>query len=94
MYMYMYIQVELRELRERTKIEKQMWEENYLKKQDAILMTREREMREGLRRERDMEIETVIHKLEQETATAKDECERAAEARIKSVNLLINIFDN
>ena len=61
-----------------------MWEENYLKKQDATLMSQEREMREQLRKERDMEIETVIQKLETETATAKEECERAAESRIKS----------
>ena len=60
-----------------------MWEENYLKKQETILMTREREMRESLRRERDMEIETVIQKLEKETAAARDETERGAESRIK-----------
>lgn len=60
-----------------------MWEENYLKKQDATLMTRERELRENLRRERDMEIETVIQKLEKETAASKEETERAAESRIK-----------
>ena len=46
-------------------------------------MTRERELRENLRRERDMEIETVIQKLEKETAASKEETERAAESRIK-----------
>jgi 5-azacytidine-induced protein 1 len=77
--------MEMKELHERNKIEKQMWEENYLKKQDAILMTKEREMRERLRQERDMEIETVIHKLESETAAVKEESDRAAESRIKRI---------
>lgn len=57
-----------------------------MRKQDALLLTREREMREGLRRERDREIETVIQRLEEETGTAKEECERAAESRIKLVS--------
>lgn len=64
-------------------IEKQAWEENFIRKQDAVLLMREREMKERLRRERDMEIETVIQKLEAETATAKEECERTAESRVK-----------
>ena len=64
-------------------IEKQAWEENYIRKQDAVLLTREREMRERLRRERDMEIESVIQKLEAETATTREEIERTAESRVK-----------
>ena len=64
-------------------IEKQAWEENYIRKQDAVLLTKEREMRDRLRRERDMEIETVIRRLEAETATAREECERTSESRVK-----------
>ena len=44
---------ELREQRERMELEKQAWEENILKRQDTAMMTREREMREQLRQERD-----------------------------------------
>ena len=44
---------ELREQRERLELEKQAWEENILKRQDTTMMTREREMREQLRQERD-----------------------------------------
>jgi hypothetical protein len=44
---------ELREQRERMDVEKQAWEENILKRQDTAMMTREREMREQLRQERD-----------------------------------------
>ena len=44
---------ELREQRERMELEKQAWEENILKRQDTTMMTREREMREQLRQERD-----------------------------------------
>ena len=77
------LQIELHELQERLTIEKQAWEENYMKKQDTLLLGREREMRDRLRRERDREIETVIQKLEEETAASKEECERNAEMRIR-----------
>ena len=73
----------MKDLQERLSIERQAWEENYIKKQDTILLSREREMKERLRKERDMEIETVIHKLEEETAAIREECERTAEARVK-----------
>ena len=62
-------------------IEKQAWEENYICKQNAVLLTREREMRERLRRERDMEVESVIQKLEAETATTREEIERTARVK-------------
>ena len=44
---------ELREVRERAELERQAWEENLLRKQEATLLARERELRETLRRERD-----------------------------------------
>eukprot|EP00062_Callorhinchus_milii_P004674 gi/632943301/ref/XP_007886876.1/ PREDICTED: 5-azacytidine-induced protein 1 isoform X5 [Callorhinchus milii] len=78
-------QVESRSLKERLDIEKQAWEENFMKKQEAWLLTRERELKEELRRGRDREIELVIQRLEEETSTSKDECERVAENRIKRV---------
>ena len=63
-----------------------------MKKQDTLLLGREREMRDRLRRERDREIETVIQKLEEETAASKEECERNAEMRIRQGNILITII--
>ena len=56
---------ELRELRERMEVERQAWEENILKKQDTAMLTREREMREQLRLERDkvQSLATVAHKM-------------------------------
>ena len=54
-----------------------------MKRQEGMLLGREREMREELRRERDAEIETVIQRLEQDTATTKEECEKAAESRVR-----------
>lgn len=45
--------IEVRELRERMEVEKQAWEENIMKKQDTTMMSREREMKEQLRQERD-----------------------------------------
>ncbi|PFX32011.1 centrosomal protein of 131 kDa-like [Stylophora pistillata] len=78
-------QLEMNELKERLEIEKQGWIENYMKKQDAVLMTKERELKEAVREGRDREIEMVISRLEEETSLAREECERAAENRIKRV---------
>ncbi|XP_064179534.1 centrosomal protein of 131 kDa [Anguilla rostrata] len=78
-------QVELKALRERLEIEKQTWEENYMKKEEAWLLSRERELKEEVRRGRDKEIELAIQRLEEETSGAREECERAAENRVKRV---------
>ncbi|XP_061087316.1 centrosomal protein of 131 kDa [Conger conger] len=78
-------QVELKALKERLEIEKQAWEENYMKKEEAWLLGRERELKEEVRRGRDQEIELAIQRLEAETSGAREECERAAENRVKRV---------
>uniref|UniRef100_A0A6Q2WVV9 Centrosomal protein 131 n=1 Tax=Esox lucius TaxID=8010 RepID=A0A6Q2WVV9_ESOLU len=52
---------------------------------DAWLLSRERELKEELRRGRDKEIEMAIQRLEEETSGARDECDRAAENRVKRV---------
>uniref|UniRef100_A0AAR2K0D8 Centrosomal protein 131 n=1 Tax=Pygocentrus nattereri TaxID=42514 RepID=A0AAR2K0D8_PYGNA len=78
-------QVEMKALRERLEIEKQTWEENYMKKEEAWLLSRERELKEDVRRGRDKEIELAIQRLEEETSGAREECERAADNRVKRV---------
>ncbi|XP_060108822.1 centrosomal protein of 131 kDa [Heteronotia binoei] len=78
-------QAEVQALKVRLEIEKQAWEANYLKKEEAWLHTRERELREEVRKERDKEIELVIQRLEADMSSAKEECERATENRIKRV---------
>ncbi|XP_056405693.1 centrosomal protein of 131 kDa isoform X3 [Hyla sarda] len=78
-------QIELKAIKERLEIEKQAWEQNYRKKEEAWLLTRERELKEEVRKGRDKEIELVIQRLEAEMSTAREECERAAENRIKRV---------
>ncbi|XP_036392275.1 centrosomal protein of 131 kDa [Megalops cyprinoides] len=78
-------QAEIKALRERLEIEKQTWEENYMKKEEAWLLSRERELKEEVRRGRDKEIELAIQRLEEETSGAREECERAAENRVKRV---------
>lgn len=64
-------------------IEKQSWEENFRKKQENFLMQRERELKEGVKRERNKEIELVIRQLEEDATAAREDCERVAENRIK-----------
>uniref|UniRef100_A0A671RRK8 Centrosomal protein of 131 kDa-like n=1 Tax=Sinocyclocheilus anshuiensis TaxID=1608454 RepID=A0A671RRK8_9TELE len=78
-------QVEIKALKERLDIEKQTWEENYMKKEEAWLLSREREIKEEVRRGRDKEIELAIQRLEEETRGAREECARAADNRIKRV---------
>ncbi|RXN24061.1 centrosomal protein of 131 kDa [Labeo rohita] len=74
-------QVEIKALKERLEIEKQTWEENYMKKEEAWLLSRERELKEEVRRGRDKEIELAIQRLEEETRGAREECEIAADNR-------------
>ncbi|XP_075436171.1 centrosomal protein of 131 kDa isoform X3 [Ascaphus truei] len=78
-------QAEIKALKERLEIEKQVWEQNYMKKEEAWLLSRERELKEDVRKGRDKEIELVIQRLESDMSGAKEECERAAESRIKRV---------
>ncbi|NWU19310.1 CP131 protein, partial [Dyaphorophyia castanea] len=78
-------QAELKVLKDQLELEKQAWEANYVKKEEAWLLSREQELREEMRKERDKEIELVIQRLEADTSLAKEECERAAESRIKRI---------
>ncbi|XP_078427313.1 centrosomal protein of 131 kDa isoform X2 [Cetorhinus maximus] len=78
-------QAEIQSLKERLEIEKHAWEENYMKKQEAWLLTRERGLKEEVRKGRDKEIELVIQRLEEEVRVSKHECERVAENTIKHV---------
>ncbi|NXI69690.1 CP131 protein, partial [Anseranas semipalmata] len=78
-------QAEVKVLKDRLEMEKQAWEANYVKKEEAWLLSRERELREEVRKERDKEIELVIQRLEADMSSAKEECERAAENRIKRI---------
>ncbi|XP_041575758.2 centrosomal protein of 131 kDa isoform X2 [Taeniopygia guttata] len=78
-------QAELKVLKDQLELEKQAWEANYVKKEEAWLLSRERELREEMRKERDKEIELVIQRLEADTSLAKEESERAAENRIKRI---------
>lgn len=56
------------------------------------MLSRERELREELRRERDKEIELAIWTLEEETSKDKEECERAADNRcVCSAQIMTNM---
>lgn len=60
-----------------------------MKKQEAWLVAKERELKERVREERDKEIELVISRLEDDGVQAREECERAAENRIKYVIFVV-----
>ena len=78
-------QIEVRELHERLRLEKEAWEENYMKKHETWLMQKERELKENVRRDRDKEIELIIGRLEEDATSSREECERTAENKIKYV---------
>ncbi len=73
---------EINELKEKLTIEKQNWEENYMKQQETILANKERELREQMKHERDKEIEKIISQLESDTTSTKEEVERTADNRV------------
>ena len=76
---------ELRELREQLTIEKESWEEMYMRKQEAVLKEREEAIRDKLRIERDRQIDSVIEKLEDEGAKTVRENEAQLELRVRRV---------
>ncbi|XP_034881702.1 centrosomal protein of 131 kDa isoform X2 [Mirounga leonina] len=78
-------QMEMKTLKDQLEAERQMWEASCTKKEEAWLLNRERELREEMRRDRDKEIELVIHRLEADMTRAREESERAAESRIQRI---------
>lgn len=77
------MQIEIQEIREKLALEKEAWEENFMKKQETTLLAKERELKEKVRRDRDKEIELVINRFEEDATNAREECERTAQNRIK-----------
>ncbi|XP_045428204.1 centrosomal protein of 131 kDa isoform X2 [Pipistrellus kuhlii] len=76
-------QMELQALREQLEVERRLWEANCAKKEEAWLLSRERELKEEIRRGRDKDIELVIRRLEADMTQAREESERATESRVK-----------
>jgi len=73
-------------LQEQLAVEKEVWQENYRKKQDAQLMAKERELQQQVKESRDAEIERVMQQLLHDNQQAIDDCEREADKRIKCVS--------
>lgn len=78
-------QVEIETLKERIELEKQAWQETYIKKQEAFILQKERELKEAVRRDRDTEIETVIDQLEKDSRMQREQTEKTSENRIKRI---------
>lgn len=72
-------------MKEKLEIEKQSWEQNYIKKQENWIIQKERELKDQVKRERDKEIELLINRLESESTLGREEADRAAENRIKRI---------
>ncbi|XP_074081034.1 centrosomal protein of 131 kDa isoform X2 [Macrotis lagotis] len=78
-------QLDMKALKEQLEMEKEAWEANYLKKEEAWLLKRERELKDEVLKVRDKEIELVIQRLEADMTLTKEECEQTAENRIKRI---------
>lgn len=63
-----------------------------MKKQESWLLSKERELKDAVKQERDREIELVINRLEDDGLQAREECERAAENRIKYDTICEQLF--
>ncbi|KAK3090467.1 hypothetical protein FSP39_012118 [Pinctada imbricata] len=75
--------IEIREMRERLKVEKESWEENFMKKQETWMSQKERELKDQVRRDRDKEIELVITRLEEDATRTREENERTLENKLR-----------
>ncbi|CAK8678836.1 unnamed protein product [Clavelina lepadiformis] len=76
---------EMKLVEERLQVEKQAWQENYMKKQEAFMIQKERELKESVRRDRDNEIEAAILRLEDDMQQQRDELEKTTENRVKRI---------
>lgn len=74
---------EIRSMKEKLKLEKDSWEQNFLKKQETWVVQKERELKDQVKRERDKEIEMVIARLEEDATSSRDDIERASENKIR-----------
>ena len=63
-------------------MEKEVWQENYRRKQDAEMAGRERRLQQQVKESRDAEIERVMQQLLEDNQAAVDQCQRDADLRV------------
>lgn len=73
----------MKDNKEKLKLEKESWEQNFLKKQETWVVQKERELKEQVKRERDKEIEMVITQLEDDATSTREDIERASEHKTR-----------
>eukprot|EP00039_Didymoeca_costata_P009065 m.120102 g.120102 ORF g.120102 m.120102 type:complete len:570 (-) comp14346_c0_seq4:38-1747(-) len=78
-------------LREQFDIEKQNWEEMFIRKQKATLKTREEEFRDRLRTERDKQIDAIIDKFEAEIRRIETDAQEQADLRVNRLREKFNM---
>mmetsp|Transcript_33985 Transcript_33985/g.102494 ORF Transcript_33985/g.102494 Transcript_33985/m.102494 type:complete len:795 (-) Transcript_33985:2400-4784(-) len=76
---------EVAALKEQLAIEKESWEDMFMRKQAAQLKTKEAAVREELRAERDRQINMVIGRLEEENTRRTEENDRQYDARVRRI---------
>jgi 5-azacytidine-induced protein 1 len=72
-------------LKEQLAIEKESWEDMYMRKQTAQLKSKEADIREELRVERDRQINMVIERLEKENCRRVEENDQQYETRVRRI---------
>ena len=78
-------EVELRELRAQLAVEKESWEDMYMRKHAATLKSKEAAMRDELRVERDRQINMVIERLTGEMTQAQADLDAQLETRVSRI---------
>ena len=76
-------QAEMRELKSQLELEKHIWMETQNKKNEAHILSREQEIKNEMRANRDQEIEKVIQRLEEDSTQSKEELEATYHNKLK-----------
>uniref|UniRef100_A0A0X3Q1D8 Centrosomal protein of n=2 Tax=Schistocephalus solidus TaxID=70667 RepID=A0A0X3Q1D8_SCHSO len=74
---------QIEELKTRSNAEREVWEQKFRSTLELEFATREREIAEKLRKDRDKQLEMVIRNLEAEATAAQEEAEKVTNGKLK-----------
>ncbi|VDL90163.1 unnamed protein product [Schistocephalus solidus] len=75
---------QIEELKTRSNAEREVWEQKFRSTLELEFATREREIAEKLRKDRDKQLEMVIRNLEAEATAAQEEAEKVTNGKLKT----------
>ncbi|KAJ3032039.1 UNVERIFIED_CONTAM: hypothetical protein HDU68_008072 [Siphonaria sp. JEL0065] len=81
---------ELQCLREQLSVEKEQWQDRFIKKQEAEVRSWEKQLKEKLIKERDDELELIVERLECETNSSSGDIHKRYQLQIEKLKSDIN----